>query len=82
MDIGAVESVRPLERVGARRGPGDLAPALGVEGAVRMEEDSYRESGKDQDRGMEEDAEGVEEGACGPETNATSGKKGGVNCFA
>jgi hypothetical protein len=82
MDVGAVESVRSVGRVGVRRGPSDVAPALGIEGAVRVEDDSYRDSRKDQDRGMEEDVEGLEESVCEPEASAPFGKKSGVNCFA
>ena len=63
MDIGAVERVGPLEQVGVRRWPGDVAPALGVDGTARMEDDSYSEGSSGQDRGMEEeDPEENEEG--------------------
>ena len=63
MDIGAVERIRPVEQVGVSRRPGDVAPALGVDGAARMEDDSYGEDKNGQDRGMEEeDPEENEEG--------------------
>ena len=61
MDIGAVERVRPVERVGMRLGPGDVAPALGVEASERMEEDSYRDAGDAPKRGTDDPPEGEEE---------------------
>jgi len=81
MDVGAVARVRSLEQVGVRRGPGDVTPALGMEGTGRMEEDSYGEA-KKQDRGMEEDADNVEENAEGSESASGVGGKRGVNLFA
>ena len=56
MDIRAVERVRSVEQVGMRRGPADVAPALGVAGAS-IEEDSYRGSEHGQERGMDEQPE-------------------------
>jgi len=61
MDVGAVERIQPMEQVGVRRGPGDVAPALGVDGAARMEDDSYGDGRKAQDRGMEEEDPGANE---------------------
>lgn len=82
MDIEPVDRLRSVERVGVRLGPGDVTPALGAGGVARMEDDSYQESRKNQDRGMDEEAEVTEQSAdeSGPE--AGSGKKKGVNCFA
>ena len=58
MDVGAVERVGPVSPVGAARRPGDVAPAIGVDGVARMEDDSYKESRKEQDRGMEDEDAG------------------------
>ncbi|WP_109484349.1 hypothetical protein [Occallatibacter savannae] len=60
MDVGAVERTRPVEQVGMRRGPADVAPALGVEASGRMEEDSYRNNGQTPDRGMDDPPEDAE----------------------
>jgi hypothetical protein len=81
MDVGAVDRVRTAEQVGMRRAPNDVAPALGVEGAGRMGEDSYGQA-KQQDRGMEEETDVVEESEEGSES--TSGRRdgSGVNLFA
>ena len=81
MDVGAVDRVLPAEQVGMRRAPNDVAPALGVEGAGRMGEDSYGEA-KQQDRGMEEETEAVEENGEGSDSTSGSRKRPGVNLFA
>jgi hypothetical protein len=81
MDVGVVGRVRPAEQVGVPRAPSDVAPALGVEGPGRMEEDSYGES-KQQDRGMEEEADILDENADESESHPGLGKKRGVNVFA
>jgi len=83
MDIGPVERIGPVDSVGLKVGPNDVKPALGVEGSARMEDDSYQESSKNQNRGMEEEAEATEDAT--EEDSATSpvnGKNKGVNCFA
>jgi hypothetical protein len=55
MDIGGVERIRPVEQVGVCCSPGDVVPALGVERAGRVDDDSYEDGTKKQDRGMEEE---------------------------
>lgn len=55
VEIDALERVRPMEPVGSRRAPGDVAPALGRQRAERAEDDSYAGSASRQGRGMEDD---------------------------
>lgn len=81
MEVGAVDRLRPAERVGIRRAPNDVTPALGVEGAERMGEDLYGEA-KQQDRGMEEETEAVEENGEGSKSASGSREGSGVNLFA
>ena len=67
----------------ARRAMTDVMPAVGVEGAGRMEEDSYGGSEKGQERGLDEDSDEVNEGAQegdGPEASQETTKK--LNLFA
>jgi len=81
MDVGAVDRIRSAEQAGIRRAPNDVAPALGVEGAGRMGEDSYGET-KQQDRGMEDETDTVEENANGSESISGGRERSGVNLFA
>lgn len=81
MDVGAVERIRPVERAGVARGPGDVAPALGVAGATRLQDDSYaKKSGQNEERGMDEDA--AEESAEDSEATPRPGSGRGLNLFA
>jgi len=61
MDVAGINRIRPVEQVGVKRGPGDVAPLFGVDEAARLDEDSYREGSSGQERGMEEDAERIAE---------------------
>lgn len=60
MDLGPVGRIGALGATGVRRIESDVIPAVGVEGAGRMEEDSYDRRGED--RGLDQDADEVNEG--------------------
>jgi len=78
MDIGAMERIRPMMQVGARSG--DVAPTLGVEGAGRMEEDSYRSANEEQNRGMDEQTEDDDQQES--EASSEEGQSRSVSLFA
>ena len=83
MEFGSVERVRALGRIEVRRIPVDVPPASGVEGAERMEEDSYRGGAEGQDRGLEQEAPAIEEGCEEvPEQAPETGGEKQVNLFA
>jgi hypothetical protein len=55
MELRPIEAIRAVGSLGMKRWAGDVAPAFEVEAAGRMEEDSYSDGAKRQDRGMEEE---------------------------
>lgn len=72
MELRPVEGIRAVGPVDVRRAANDVAPAVGVEAAGQMEEDSYDASAKRQDRGLEEDAE-AENGISSSELRVAAG---------
>jgi hypothetical protein len=84
MDLRAVEGVRLVGVTGVRLIASDVMPAAGVEGAGRMEEDSYGGNKKGQERGLDEDVDEVneeEQTGEGSEISQEAGRKQ-VNLFA
>jgi len=82
MNVGLVEGIRMVGPAEARRAVTDVMPAVGVEGAGRMEEDSY-DGNEGEERGLDEDSDEVNEEAQqgeGPEVLQESAKK--LNFFA
>ena len=83
MNVGLVEGIRMVGPAEARRAVTDVMPAVGVEGAGRMEEDSYDGKNEGEERGLDEDSDEVNEEAQqgeGPEVLQESAKK--LNFFA
>ena len=58
-----MEGIRAVGPVSIRRVASDVMPAAGVEGAGRMEEDSYGGRKRGEERGLDEDADEVKEEA-------------------
>ena len=84
MDLRAVEGVRLVGVTNIRPIASDVMPAADVEGAGRMEEDSYGGNNKEQERGLEEDVDEVneeEQTGEGSEISQEAGRKQ-VNLFA
>lgn len=50
-----MEAIRSVGAMGTRRSAGDVAPAISVEGAGRMEDDSNSSGTKQQERGLEDE---------------------------
>jgi len=83
MEFGPVERVRAVGPMEVRRIPVDVMPASGVEGAERMEEDTYREGSEGQDRGLEPEPPLIEEECAEvPEQAPEAGEEKQVNLFA
>jgi hypothetical protein len=55
MELRPIDRIRAMGPVGVKRSASDVPPPVEVEGAGRMEGDSYGGSAKQQDRGLEEE---------------------------
>ena len=64
MDLRPVEAIGEVRLVGVKRSETNVAPPFAIDGAGRMEQDSYNAGAKQQKRGLEdEELEASEEEA-------------------
>jgi len=83
MELGKVDAIQAVGSVSVNRSASDAMPAFSVDGARRMQDDSYGGDAKEQDRGMEQEAAELVDHAEKAE-EAAAGKEEGqqVNLFA
>lgn len=83
MELGKVEAIQAVRPAAVSRSASDVLPAFAVDGAGRMQDDSYRGDAKEQDRGMEEEAaELVTDSEIAEEAAADEDEGQQVNLFA
>jgi hypothetical protein len=55
MELGKVDAIQAVRPAATSRSASDVMPAFAVDGAGRMQDDSYDGDAEGQDRGMEEE---------------------------